>query len=76
MHIRPLYIKAYVNSKPMSRVRVMSFSAMKRFGKGHKDLKEMNMTMSNFTGESTPTLGFLITKLTVGSRTTTQFYLE
>ena len=54
----------------------MSFSAMKRFGKGHKDLKEMNMTMSNFTGESTPTLGFLITKLTVGSRTTTQFYLE
>ena len=83
-HFRPLYIKAHVNGKPISRVwinegamlNVMLDSTIKKLRKSYKDLKETNMPMSNFTGESTPTLGFLIIELTVGSRTTnTMFFV-
>ena len=57
-HLRPLYIKAHINGKPISQVlidggailNVMPYSIVKKLGKSHKDLKETNMTMSNFTG--------------------------
>ena len=55
-HLRSLYIKAHVYGKPMSRVlmnggavlNIMPFSIVKRLGNG-KDLKETNITISNFT---------------------------
>ena len=47
---------------------------IKKLGKSSKDLKETNMTMSNFTRESTPILGFLIVELTVGSKTTNNVF--
>ena len=57
-------------------LNVMPYSTVKRLGKSRKDLKENNMTMSNFTRESTPALGFLIAKLIVGFRTTnTMFFI-
>ena len=76
-HLRPLYNRAHVNGKPTSRVLInggavlnmMPYSSDRNLRKSHKDLKETNMTMLNFTRESTPAIGFLITKLTVGSRT-------
>ena len=83
-HLRPLYIKAYVNGKPISKVlidggavlNVMPYNTVKKLGKSRKDLKEMNMTMSNFIRGSTPTIGFLIAEQTVGSRTTnTVFFM-
>ena len=83
-HLKPLYIKAHMNGKPINRVlidggavlNVMSYSKVKRLGKSHKDLKKTNMTMSNFTGGSTSALCFLIAELTVRSRTTnTMFFV-
>ena len=83
-HVKPLYIEAHVNGKPISRVlidggailNVMPYSTIKKLRKSHKDLKGTNMTMSNFTGGSTPALGFLITKLIVGSKiTNTVFFV-
>lgn len=66
-----------MNGKLVSRVlvggravlNIMPYSVVKRLGKSHKDLKQTNIIMSNFTGESTSTLGFLIFELTVGSKT-------
>ena len=77
-YLRPLYIKAHVNGKPINRVlidggvmlNIMPYSTFKRLGKSHKDLKETNMTISNFTRASTPALGFLIVELTMGSKMT------
>ena len=65
-HPRPLYIRAHINGKPVSKVlinreavlNVMPFSTIKRLGKNHKDLKQTNMTISNFTRGCTPALGF------------------
>ena len=76
-HLRPLYNKVHVNGRPISRVlidggavlNVMSYSSVKKLGKSRKDLKKTNMTMSNFTRGSTLALGFLVAKLTVGSKT-------
>ena len=51
-------------------LNVMLYNIVKKLGDSHKDLKETNMTMSNFIGGSTLTLGFLIAKLIMGSRTT------
>ena len=77
-HLRPLYVKAHVNRKPISKVlidggamlNVMPYGIVKKLGKSCKDLKETNMTMFNFTGGRTSALDFFITKLTVGSKTT------
>ena len=76
-HLRPLYIKAHMNGKPINRVlidkgtvlNVMPYSIVKRLSKSCKDLKKTNMTISNLT-RSTPALRFLIAELTVGSRAT------
>ena len=46
-HLRPLYIKAHINGKPISRVLIngeamlnmMSYSIVKRLGKSCKDFK-------------------------------------
>ena len=73
-----------MNGKPISKVlidggavlNIMPYSTVKRLGKSRKDLKETNMTMSNFTRGSTLALGFLSIELIVGSRTTnTMFFM-
>ena len=83
-HLKPLYIKAHVNGKPINIVlidgeamlNIMPYSTIKRLGESCKDLKVTNMTMLNFTGGSTLTLGFLIAKLIVRTRmTNTVFFV-
>ena len=55
---------------------MMPYNMVKKLRKSCKDLKVTNMTMSNFTGGSTLALGFLIVKLTMGSRiTNTVFFV-
>ena len=81
-HLKPLYIKAHVNEKPISRVLIdggvvlnmMPYNKVKKLGKSLKDLKETNITMSNFTGGSTPALDFLITELTVEPKITNTIF--
>ena len=60
-HFRPLYIKAHINAKPISWalidggavLNVMPYNIVRKLGRSHKDLKETNMTMSNFIGGGT-----------------------
>ena len=81
-HLKPLYISAHINEKPISRVlvdgevvfNVMPYSAVEKLRKSHKDLKKTNIVLSNFTGESTLALGVLIAELTVGSKTTNTLF--
>ena len=76
-HLKPCYIMAHMNGKPINKVlvdgeavfNIMPYSTVEKFRKSHRDLKKTKMTISNFTGESTLALGFLIAELTVGSRT-------
>ena len=81
-HLRPFYIRAHINGKPVTRVlidrgvvlNVIPYSTVKRLGKSHKNIKETNMSMSNFIGGSTLALRFLVAKLTVWSKTTNMVF--
>ena len=72
-HLKPLYIRAHINRRPISRVlidggaimNVMPVGILKKLGKSQKDLKETNMKMTNFIRESTEALGFYIVELTI-----------
>ena len=55
-------------------MNVMPVGIIKKLGKSQKDLKDTNMKMTNFTGESTNTLGFYIAELTVGTKTSTTVF--
>ena len=76
-HLRPLYIKAYIDSRAISRIlidggtimNVMPVEILKKLGKTQNDLKETNMKMNNFTRESTEALDFYIAEFTLGSKT-------
>ena len=81
-HLRPLYIKAYIDSRTISRVLIDSGAIMnvipveilRKLGKTQKDLKGTNMKMTNFTKESIKALGFYIAELIVGSKTSSTMF--
>ncbi|XP_073059610.1 uncharacterized protein [Primulina eburnea] len=74
-HIRPLYIKAHVNGKPVSRVLIDNGSAvnvlpvrmLKSLGKNEEDLIPSEVSVAAFTGETTKTIGVFPADVTVGS---------
>ena len=83
-HIRPLYIKAHLNGKPISRVLIDDGSVMNvipsrtlvMLGRTEEDLIPTDVTMSAFTGEVTKVLGVLPMEITVGSKTSlTAFFI-
>ncbi|XP_075479340.1 uncharacterized protein LOC142520223 [Primulina tabacum] len=74
-HIRPLYIKAHVNGKPVSRVLIDNSSAvnvlpvrmLKSMGKTEEDLIPTEVLVASFIAETTKTIGILPADVTVGS---------
>ena len=75
-HIRPLYVRAHFNGKPMSKllvddgsiVNVMPLRMLKALGRGIGDLIEIEVSVSTFIGEISKTLGILPIDITVGSK--------
>ncbi|XP_073046152.1 uncharacterized protein [Primulina eburnea] len=75
-HIKPLYIIAHVNGKPLSRVlidnesavNILPYRILQKLGKNVDDLIPTEVSVATFTGKSTKTLGVLPTNVTVGSR--------
>ena len=66
-HLKPLYIKAYINRKPVSHVfvndgvmlNVMPIATLKKLGKNMTNLISTNIKMTNFTGETTEAISVL-----------------
>ena len=60
-YLKPLYLKAFINGKPISRVfidgrvvlNVMPILTLKKLGKYKIDLISTNMKMTNFTSDIT-----------------------
>ena len=83
-HIRPLYIKAHLNGKPISRVliddgsvvNVIPSRMLAMLGRTEEDLIPTDVTVSAFIGEVTKVLGVLPMEITVGSKTSlTAFFI-
>ena len=76
-HIRPLYVRAHFNSKPVSKVlvdngsvvNVIPLRMLRTLGRGIGDLIETEVFVSDFTGEISKTLGVLPINIVVGSKT-------
>ena len=77
-HIKPLYVRAHVNGKPVSKVlidnesviNIMSLRMLRALGRSICDMIETEVVVSTFTKEVSKTLGILPIDITIGSKTT------
>jgi hypothetical protein len=64
-HLRALYMKGFVNRKPMSKmlvdggafVNLMPYTTFRKVGKGLEDLIEADMMLKDFRGNTSKTRG-------------------
>ena len=76
-HIKPLYVRAHLNGKPVSKVlidngstvNVMPLRMLRVLGRSINDLIETEVAVSAFIGEVSKTLGILPIDITIGSKT-------
>ena len=76
-HIRPLYVRAHINGKPVSKVlmdngsvvNVMPLRMLRALGRSICDSIETEVSVSSLTKEISKTLVVLPIDITVGSKT-------
>ena len=72
-HIKPLYVRAHLNGRPISKVpidngstvNVMSLRMLRALERNISDLIETEVIVSTFTGEVSKTLGILPIDITI-----------
>jgi hypothetical protein len=85
-HMRPLYLKGYVNGKPLTKmfvdggaaVNVMSYTTFRKLGMGPGDLTPTSIILNDFAGNPSDTKECVHVDLMIGSKTllTTFFFIE
>ena len=76
-HIKPLYVRAHLNGRPISKVlidngstvNVMTLRMLRALGRSISDLIETEVVVSAFTEEISKTLGILHIHITIGGKT-------
>ena len=76
-HIKPLYVRAHLNGRPISKVlidngsvvNVMQLRMLRALGRSISDMIETEVAMSAFTGEVSKTLGILPIDIIIGRKT-------
>jgi hypothetical protein len=75
-HMRPLYLKGYVNGKPLTKmfvdggaaVNVMSYTTFRKLGMGPGDLTPTSIILNDFAGNPSDTKGCAHVDLMIGSK--------
>jgi hypothetical protein len=75
-HLKALYLKGCINGQPVSRmlvdigaaVNIMPYSVLRRLGHSVGDLIKINITLSDFNGQTSKAQGVLSVDLTVGGK--------
>jgi hypothetical protein len=85
-HMMPLYLKVYVNGKPLTKmfvdggaaVNVMSYNTFRKLGMGPEDLTPTSIILNDFAGNPSNTKGCVHVDLMIESKTllTTFFVIE
>jgi hypothetical protein len=85
-HMRPLYLRGYVNVKPLTKmfvdgeaaINVMPYTTFRKLGMGLEDLTPTSIVLNDFAGNPSGTKGCVHVDLMVGSKTllTTFFIIE
>jgi hypothetical protein len=85
-HMSPLYLRGYVNGKPLTKmfvdggaaVNVMPYTTFRKLGMGPRDLTPTSIVLNDFAGNPSDTKGCVHVDLMIGSKTllTTFFVIE
>jgi hypothetical protein len=85
-HMRPLYLRGYVNGKPLTKmfvdggaaVNVMPYTTFRKLGMGPGNLTPTSIVLNDFAGNPSDTKGCVHVDLMIGSKTllTTFFVIE
>jgi hypothetical protein len=76
-HFNALFLKGYVNGKPVTRmlvdggaaVNLMLYTMLRKIGKSDEDLTQTDMILVDFEGNVSPAQGAIWVELTIGSKT-------
>jgi hypothetical protein len=76
-HMKPLYLRGYVNGKPLTKmfvdvgaaVNVMSYTIYRKLGMGSRDLTPTSIVLNDFTGNPSDTKGCVHVDLMIVSKT-------
>ena len=83
-HLKPLYLKGYINGKPVNRmmvdtgatVNLLPYAVCHKIGRTEEDLVKTNVILNDFKGNPTPAKGVLNVDLTIGHKTvSTSFFV-
>jgi hypothetical protein len=83
-HLKPLYIKAHMNGRPVNNVlvdngatiNILPYKMFSNLAKTEEDLTPSDMAVNGFTGEPTLTKGIIPIQIKVGSKVnTTAFFV-
>jgi hypothetical protein len=85
-HMRPLYLRGYINGKPLTKmfvdggaaVNVMPYTTFRKLGMVPGDLTPTSVVLNDFAGNPSDTKGCVHVDLMIGSKTllTTFFVIE
>jgi hypothetical protein len=85
-HMRPLYLRGYVNRKLLTKMfidggaamNVMPYTTFRKLGMGPRDLTPTSIVLNDFAGNPSDTKGCVHVDLMIGSKTllTTFFVIE
>ena len=85
-HLKPLYLKGYVNGKPLTKmfvdggaaINIMPYTTFKKLGMTSEDLLKTDMVLRDFAGNPSDTRGAVHVELMIGSKTliTTFFVID
>jgi hypothetical protein len=85
-HMRPLYLRGYVNGKPLTKmfvdggaaVNVMPYTTFRKLGMGPEDLTPTSIVLNDFAGNPSDTKGYVHVDLMIRSKAllTTFFVIE
>jgi hypothetical protein len=83
-HLKALYLKCYINGQPINKmlvdtgaaVNIILYSVLRHLGRSAGDLIKINVTLSEFNGQTSEAQGILSMDLTVRNKTLpTSFFI-
>jgi hypothetical protein len=85
-HLKPLYLKGYVNGKPLTKmfvdggaaINIMPYTTFRKLGMTSEDLLKTDMILRDFASNPSDTRGAVHAELMIGSKTliTTFFVID